>query len=178
MPEIGTERLLLRAWRESDLDPYARMCSDPEVMRYLPAPLDRRQSEEQIAGFVRHWEERGFGLWTVEHRATGAFVGFVGLLRVENWPEGGATEVGWRLERSFWGRGLATEGARASLRYGFEVLDLERIISITLPENAASRRVMEKAGMTLRGETRWKGREVVWYAAERGDREGRLPPDP
>ena len=117
-------------------------------------------------------------MWAVEHRATGAFAGFVGLLHVENWPEGGATEVGWRLKRSFWGRGLATEGARASLRYGFEVLDLERIISITLPENAASRRVMEKAGMTLRGETRWKGREVVWYDAERGDREGRLPPDP
>ena len=104
-----------------------------------------------------------------------AFVGFVGLLHVENWPEGGATEVGWRLERSFWGRGLAIEG---ELTLRFEVLDLERIISITLPQNAASRRVMEKAGMTLRGETRRRGHEVVWYAVERGDREGRLPPDP
>ena len=105
IPEIRTERLLLRAWRESDLDPYARMCSDPEVMRYLP----REGSEEQVASFVRGWEERGLGIWAVEHGATGAFVG---LLHQENWPEGEhKTEVGWRLERSFWGRGLATEGA-------------------------------------------------------------------
>ena len=168
IPEVETERLLLRAWRESDLDPYARMCADPEVMRYLPRLLNREQSEEQVAGFVRHWEERGFGLWAMEHRATGAFVGFVGLLRQENWPEGEhKTEVGWRLERSFWGRGLATEGARASLRYGFEEMDLEGIISFTLPENAASRRVMEKAGLTLRGEVLWKDHELVWYAIGR-----------
>ncbi len=113
MPEIETERLILREWRESDLDPYARMCSDPEVMRYLPGVLDREGSEEQIAGFVRHWEERGFGLWAVEHRATGTFIGFAGLLRQENWPEGEhKTEVGWRLDCSFWGWGLATEAAR------------------------------------------------------------------
>ncbi len=176
IPEVETERLLLRAWRESDLDPYARMCADPEVMRYLPRMLNREQSEEQVAGFVRHWEERGFGLWAVEHRATGAFAGFIGLLRQEDWSEGEhKTEMGWRLERSFWGRGLATEGARASLRYAFEDVDLGGI-SITLPENAASRRVMEKAGLTLRGETSWKGYGVVWYATDRREWEAGEPP--
>ena len=179
IPEIRTERLLLRAWRESDLEPYARMCSDPEVMRYLPHVLGREESEEQIASFIRGWEERGLGIWAVEHRATGAFVGFVGLMHQENWPEGEhKTEVGWRLERSFWGRGLATEGARASLRYGFEKMDLAGIISITLPENAASRRVMEKAGLTLRGETSWKGYEVVWYAVDREEWAGKVLPGP
>ena len=179
IPEIRTERLLLRAWRESDLDPYARMCSDSEVMRHLPRVLDREESEEQIASFVRGWEERELGIWAVEHRATGAFVGFIGLMHQEGWREREhKIEVGWRLERSFWGRGLATEGARASLRYGFEEMDLESIISITLAENAASRRVMEKAGLTSRGGTSWKGYEVVWYAVDREEWAGKVLPGP
>jgi RimJ/RimL family protein N-acetyltransferase len=104
----------------------------------------------------------------VEDKATSAFIGFIGLLYQEEWPEGEhKTEVGWRIDRLFWGRGLATEGALASLRYGFEELRLERIISIAHPANLASRRVMEKAGLTLRGETRWRGTDVVWYAIDR-----------
>ncbi len=168
MKEIETNRLRLRMWRGEDLAAYARMCADPEVMRHLSGVMTREQSDEQVARFVRHWEERGFGLWAAEHKADGAFIGFVGLLYSEDWPEGEhKTEVGWRLDRAYWNRGLATEGARASLRYGFEELGLGRIISITLPQNAASRRVMEKAGLTLRGETRWRGLDVVWYAADR-----------
>jgi RimJ/RimL family protein N-acetyltransferase len=168
MTEIETERLLLRRWRDEDRKPYARMCADPKVMRYLPATMSREESAEQIAGFVCHWEERGFGLWAVEEKASGEFIGFIGLMRHEDWHEGEhKTEVGWRLGRAYWGRGLATEGARASVRYGFEGLGLERIISITLPGNAASRRVMEKAGLTYRGETRWKGHDVIWYAIDR-----------
>ncbi len=143
MTEIETARLLLRPWRIDDLDPYARICADPEVMRYLSGTMTRQQTEEQIAQFMRHWEEHGFGLWAVEEKASGAFIGFIGLLYQEEWPEGEhKTEVGWRLDRSFWERGLATEGARASVRHGFERLDLERIISITVPQNGASRRVM------------------------------------
>ncbi len=168
MTEIETDRLLLRRWREGDLDAYARICADPEVMRYLPATLGWEESAEQMAWFERHWEERGFGLWAVEERASGEFIGFIGLVYHDGWPEGEhKTEVGWRLGRAHWGRGLATEGALASVRYGFEGLGLERIISITLPENAASRRVMEKAGLTYRGETRWRGNDVIWYAIDR-----------
>lgn len=162
--KIKTPRLLLRPWRKDDLDPYARMCADPEIMRYLPDTLTREQSEEQISRLVRHWEERGFGLWAAEVRATGRFIGFIGLQYSEDWPEGEhKTEVDWRLDRSYWGRGLATEGALASLRYGFEELGRERIIGITLRENEVSRRVMEKSGLALRGETRWRGFDMVWY---------------
>jgi RimJ/RimL family protein N-acetyltransferase len=168
MTEIETRRLLLRRWREGDLDAYARICADPEVMRYLPATLGREESAEQMAWFEQHWEERQFGLWAVEEKASGEFIGFVGLVYHYGWPEGEhKTEVGWRLGRAHWGRGLATEGALASVRYGFERLGLERIISITLPQNAASRRVMEKAGLTYRGETRWRGQDVIWYAIDR-----------
>ena len=97
MVKIETARLLLRPWRDEDLDPYARICADPLVMRYIGsgAPLTRRQSERQVARFVHHWEERGFGLWAVEDKATGAFIGRIGLHHHEDWPEGGhKTEVG------------------------------------------------------------------------------------
>jgi RimJ/RimL family protein N-acetyltransferase len=141
-------------------------------MRYMGggALLTREESEAQILRFVRHWDERGFGLWAVEHRASGAFVGFVGLAYQDGWSEGEhRTEVGWRLDRAYWGRGLATEGAVARVRYGLEDLGLERIISIIQPENLASRRVAEKSGLTLQGETRWRDDDVVWYAIDRPD---------
>jgi RimJ/RimL family protein N-acetyltransferase len=144
------------------------MCADPEVMRHFPYVLTREESEAQVGRFVHHWEERGFGLWAVEEKASGAFIGFVGLQYNEEWSEGEhKTEVRWRLDRAYWDRGLATEGARASLGYGFEVLELERIISFTVPENAASRRVMEKCGLVQRGEARWRGLDHVWYAIDR-----------
>jgi RimJ/RimL family protein N-acetyltransferase len=168
--EVETERLLLRPWRDGDVEPYARLCADPEVMRYIGdgSTLTRRVSEGQIRRFARHWEEHGYGLWAIEERRTGAFAGFVGLVYQEDWTEGKyKTEVGWRLDRAFWGRGLATEAARAGVDYGLEKLGLERVISIIQPKNAASRRVAEKAGLTLRGETRWRNGDVVWYAIDR-----------
>lgn len=138
-------------------------------MGHLPYVLTRGQSEAQVGRFVRHWDERGFGLWAVEEKASGAFIGFIGLQYNEEWSEGEhKTEVGWRIDRAWWNRGLATEGARASLGYGFEVLELERIISFTVPENAASRRVVQKCGFVLQqGETRWRGLNHVWYALDR-----------
>ena len=138
-------------------------------MRYIGSgSLTREQSKEQVSRFVRHWDERGFGLWAVEYRASGTFVGFVGLAYQGEWTEGEhKTEVGWRLDRACWGKGLATEGAVASVCHGFEEIGLERIISFIRPANLASRRVAEKAGLTLRGETRWRGNDVVWYAIDR-----------
>jgi RimJ/RimL family protein N-acetyltransferase len=137
----------------------------------------RDEVEEGIKKFIRHWEERRFGMWAMEEKASGSFVGFVGLLYQEDWPEGEhKVEVGWRLDRRFWGRGLATEGALVSLRYDFEERGLERIISMTVPENIASWRVMEKIGLTYQGETRWRGTDVVWYTIDRRDRPADLKP--
>lgn len=164
----GIETARLRMWRDEDLDAYARMHADPEVMRHLSGPMTREQSEEQVARFVRHWEERGFGLWAAEHKADGAFIGFVGLLDSEDWParstrprwDGGSiapTGTGARSRRAPW-------RASATVSNGSSAL-----ISITLPQNAASRRVIEKTGQTFRGETRWSGQDVVWYAIDRRD---------
>ena len=146
MIEIETRRLLLRGWRDADLAPYARICADSEVMRYIGSgsTLTAEQSGEQISRFVRHWKEHGFGLWATEEKATGSLLGFVGLAHQEDWAEDGHDlEVGWRLGREFWGRGLATEGAKASVAYGLDELGLETIISIIQPENRASRCVAE-----------------------------------
>jgi RimJ/RimL family protein N-acetyltransferase len=139
-------------------------------MRYIGSgkTLSREQSGAQVSHFLSSWEEHGLGLWAAEEKATGSFAGFVGLAFQGDWPEGEhKTEVGWRLDRRFWGRGLATEGALASLRYGFEERGLERIICIIQPANAASRRVAEKAGLNLQGEARWRDTNVIWYAADR-----------
>ncbi len=176
MVEVETERLLLRGWRDEDLEPYARICADPEVVRYMGrgAMMGRGQTAESVERYVRHWERYGYGLWAVEDKASGAFIGRIGLMYHDDWPEGEhKTEVGWLLDRAVWGRGFASEGALASLYYGFGDLGLERIISIAVPENQASRRVMEKAGLTQRGETRWKDLDVVWYAIDRGNWETR-----
>ncbi len=107
-------------------------------------------------------------MWAMEERATGRFVGRVGFLYHEDWIEDDEkVEIGWQIDRSSWGRGPTTEGARTSLRYGFEEVGLVRVISIPVPRNIASRRVMEKAGLTLRGETRWRDLDVIWYAIDR-----------
>ena len=179
MAEIETERLLLRHWRDQDLDAYARICADTEVTRYLGrGPLSREQSRQQLTRFAAHWQRWGYGLWAVEEKVSGMLVGRIGLIHHEEWHEGEGereVEVGWMLERSRWGRGLATEGALASLGYGFGVLGLARVISIVQPANAASRRVMEKCGLTLHGASRYRAVDVVWYAIDQATWRARQP---
>ena len=90
--------------------PYARMCADSDVMRYMPKTMTREESSQQVSQFISHWQQRGFGLWAVEEKASGAFIGRIGLMVHDDWPEGEhKTEVGWMLDRPHWGRGLATE---------------------------------------------------------------------
>ena len=171
VPTIETARLTLRSWRASDLNPYSRLVADPEVMRHLfafPGPLDRDQAREDVARIEGHWRQHGFGHWAVELKAARTLIGRIGLLHHPDWPEDADdVEVGWVLDRGFWGRGLATEGGIAAIRYGFAELGLPRIISFTSPSNVASRRVMEKVGLAFARETEWRGEQVVWYAGER-----------
>jgi RimJ/RimL family protein N-acetyltransferase len=147
--ELRTERLLLRQWREEDLEPFAALNADPETMRYFPAPPSREESDALAERAGRQIEEEGWGLWAVEVAGVAAFIGFVGLaapsFEAHFTP---AVEVGWRLAREHWRRGYATEAAGAALAYGFRQLDLAEIVSFTSPLNEPSWRVMERLGMS------------------------------
>jgi RimJ/RimL family protein N-acetyltransferase len=147
---IQTSRLLLRAWRPEDLPEYSRINSDPEVMRYLGGPLTSDETHAQVERFQRHWATWGYGRWAVEHLADGRLIGFVGLSNHPWYPD--EVEIAWRLDRAYWGRGLATEGAAAVLRHAFEELGLDSLISFADRDNVASWRVMEKSGLRLRSE--------------------------
>jgi|SRR5215212_8804007 len=146
---IETERLLLRDWKRSDEAPFAALNADSEVARYLGGPMTRHQSDDMVARIRGHWRQHGFGLYAAEVKETGAFIGFIGLAIPSFLPAVlPAVEVGWRLAREHWGRGYATEGARASLAHGFEELELRQIIALIDPDNAASIRVAERLDMT------------------------------
>lgn len=149
MDELSTERLLLRRWREADLVPFAAMNADPEVMEHFPAPLSRAESDALVEKIEAGFERHGFGLWALESRADGTFLGFTGL-SVPSFeaPFTPAVEVGWRLARFAWGHGYATEAARAALGVAFGELRLGEVVSFTSVRNVRSRAVMERLGMT------------------------------
>ena len=146
--ELRTDRLLLRRWIPADREPFAALNADPRVTEYLPGRLPRKESDAMIERLEGHFDRHGFGFWAVETE-DGSCAGFVGLsvprFEAAFTP---CVEIGWRLAARHWGRGYATEGARAALEFGFDVLGLEEVVSFTVPGNAASRRVMERIGMT------------------------------
>ena len=136
---MRTDRLLLRRWREDDVEPFARMNADPVVMEHFPSLLTREQSAAMVERIERHLDAEGFGLWAVEVPAVAPFIGFVGLQRVPFEAHfTPAVEVGWRLDPAHWGHGYATEAALACLDLGFGPLGLEEIVSMTTPGNARS----------------------------------------
>jgi len=147
-PVIATERLLLREWRDPDLEAFIVMNADPVVMRFFPETYSRERTRRFVARIGECWAERGYGLWAVERKDTAGFIGYVGL-----WPATfpahftPAVEVGWRLAADQWGQGYATEAARAALRYGFESVGLDEIVSFTSVTNERSWRVMERLRM-------------------------------
>jgi RimJ/RimL family protein N-acetyltransferase len=139
------EQVTLRQWRDSDLEPYAAMNADAEVMRYFPSLLTHDQSEASLVRQRTLIEQRGWGLWAVD--VDGAFAGFTGLaIPGFEAPFMPCVEVGWRLRREYWGRGVAYRGALQALDYGFTVLKLPEIVSFTAAVNAPSRRLMERLG--------------------------------
>jgi RimJ/RimL family protein N-acetyltransferase len=143
-PTLRTERLILRPWRDDDLEPFAALNADPQVMEYFPSLLSREQSDAMVARIRSHFEREGFGLWAVEVPGVAPFIGFTGLQRPAFMP---VVEVGWRLAHPYWRAGYATEAARASLAWGFANLDVAEIVAMVVPDNLRSQRVMEKLGM-------------------------------
>lgn len=152
-PTIQTERLLLRQWRDDDRDAFAALNADPVVMEHFPATLTRAESDAFVDRHSALIDQRGWGLWACEVRETGEFIGFVGLaVPVFDADFIPCTEIGWRLSASSWGRGYATEAARAVLDFAFDEIGLDDIVSFTYIGNHRSRRVMEKIGLVERGE--------------------------
>lgn len=147
--EISTSRLLLRQWRASDLEPFAQLNADPEVMEHFPATLSGEQSDQMVGRLNARIDEQGWGLWAVEAPGAAPFIGFVGLNQVPFEAHfTPAVEVGWRLARQFWGFGYATEAASAALDFAFEQLKCEQVVSFTASTNLRSMKVMQRLGMT------------------------------
>jgi RimJ/RimL family protein N-acetyltransferase len=157
--EVVTERLRLRRWRAEDRAPLAAINADPDVMRWVGAGrvLGRGLSDELVDRFGREWEQRGYGLWAVAWRddPAGGLLGFCGLTAPSFlWETAPSAEVGWRLARGAWGRGVATEAAEGALAFGFGEGGLREIVAVVAPENTRSLRVCEKLGMEPRPD-RW-----------------------
>lgn len=160
---LRTERLVLRPFAEDDVEPFAAINADPEVMRYIGdgAPRTPEQTRSAVAKTMRHWEEHGWGPLAVTVASTGEFIGFVVLAVPKFLPEIlPAVEVGWRIGRPHWGRGYAPEAAREAIRFAFEDRGMDRLVSCVHHDNAASVRVAEKLGMALERETVVPGLEV------------------
>jgi RimJ/RimL family protein N-acetyltransferase len=142
-PRLKTERLLLREFRAEDLGPDFEQAQDPNVQRFLGGVRSEYEAFRTMATHAGHWALRGFGQWAVERRSDGRFVGRVGLWEPPGWP---GPEVGWRLAREAWGRGYATEAARAAIGWAWTALGLERLSSMIVAENTASQRVAQRLG--------------------------------
>jgi ribosomal-protein-alanine N-acetyltransferase len=167
IPRIETARLLLRPFTEADLADYAeRIFADAEVMRYLPKRdlTPRERAERTSAVFNNHWSQRGYGVWAVTDKITGEFIGHGGLNFV---PEAGQVEVLYALRKDRWGQGFATEAARASVRVGFEYANLTNLIALAVPENIASRRVMEHLGFQYEKDVHYFGLDLVYTVLPR-----------
>lgn len=149
---ITTRRLVLRAWQEEDIPVFSEMCADPEGMAFLPKLLTVEETKQMVGRIVEHFEKHGFGLYAVEKKDTKTFIGYTGLMvaAFESFFTP-CIEIGWRIRRTEWNQGFATEAAKACLDYGFTHLGMEKVYSFTSVHNLASERVMQKIGLQREG---------------------------
>lgn len=170
MPVLETPRLYLATWQSEDWHEFQAITGDPRVMRLIGdgVPWTEEHTRQHVADQIRAMEARGYCLWKVLDKATGCIIGQCGL-KPWSHPENGnpEVEIGWWLAPEFWGRGLATEAARAALDYGLRVIGLERIVAIAYEENQASLRIMDKLGFRFEERFQENGRDAVKYAIYR-----------
>lgn len=163
MHEIETSHLRLRQFTLDDSDDLYRLYSNPELFKYMSneKPLLWEQTKEVINSFTENWQKHHFGVWAVIYKRNRKLIGHCGLKFLENSRE---VQIGYLLLKSYWGKGLGTEAATATLRFGFEVAKLEKIVAVAKPENIASRRVMEKVGMKYEKDAYYYENDVVYYS--------------
>ena len=151
---LTSKRITLRQWQADDLPAFAKMSASDAVMEYFPSPLSKDQSDQVAAKIKEKIARNGFGFWAMELNETGEFCGFVGLNIPEpELPFGPCLEIGWRLAEEFWGKGLATEGGRLALAFGFDHLNADEIVSFTTLNNQKSQAVMKRLDFEFENET-------------------------
>lgn len=168
IPIIDTNRLILRAFQSDDLEGYLQMVGDKETMRFIGTGmvLDRVNGFHSMSSILGHWHLRGYGLWAVEDKTSGALVGRVGFYNPEGWP---GLEIGWMIHRDYWGKGYATEAAQAALNWGMGSLNMDSVISCIQPANHPSIAVAERLGESFVREDRLQGIPILIYGISRED---------
>ncbi|MEW6736794.1 MAG: GNAT family N-acetyltransferase [Acidobacteriota bacterium] len=168
MSELNTERLHLRKFIPTDLEAFYQLNSDLEVIKYIRpgSPFTKAEVETWLKIKIRHWQEHHFGIWVMEYKQDNSIVGFCGLQYLENTSQ---VEVGYRLAKRYWQQGLATEAAKASIQYGFDIINLNEIVGITHPENLKSQRVLTKIGLSYRKEAYFYNTDVKYFSISRAE---------
>ena len=164
---LQIDGFIMRPIQFSDLDVLATIWADPEVTRFLPSqgiPISRENTEKSLQLFTEHWRQKGYGIWAIIDNISFQMSGYCGLRYLGELDE---FEVLYGLAREYWNRGIATQAARASISFAFSIAALERIISMVLPDNQASRRVIEKAGLSYEKEIHIFNLDVLYYAISR-----------
>jgi ribosomal-protein-alanine N-acetyltransferase len=166
--EVGTSRLCLRRFNKDDLDAYSTIMGDYEVGKWFPkgTGYTLEEAKRSLVSILEHWDKHGFGLWAVTDKEKKVLLGRCGLNLITETSE---VEVDFVVARDFWGRGYATEAAKAALIYGFDALKLDRIIALAKPENVASRRVIEKIGMRYVKHAEYWGITCAYYEISKAE---------
>lgn len=158
--------LIMRPLQSSDLDALATIWSDPEVTQFLPsrgAPISKEAAKKSLRNFIEHWEERNYGIWAIVQHVSSPMIGYCGLRYLDELKE---VEVLYALAKQYWGRGITTQAAKAAIAYGFNIAHLDRIIAMAFPENQASIRVMEKAGLKYEKQIHIFNLDAVYYSID------------
>ncbi|NQE32534.1 GNAT family N-acetyltransferase [Microcoleus asticus] len=171
MHEIETARLYLRQFTPEDLDELYRIYSDAEIMKYLTGVKTKEETAIAIHTMLQRWEQNNFGMWALVHKIDRKLIGRCGLAFLDKTPE---VELGYAIDKVYWNQGLATEASFASLNYGFQILNLDRIVAIARPENIASQRVIQKVGMKYEKNARYYETDVLYYSISRETYESKV----
>jgi ribosomal-protein-alanine N-acetyltransferase len=163
---LQIDGFMMRPLQHSDLEALAAIWADPDVTRFLPSrgvPISKENTEKSLQSFIEHWQQRGYGIWAIIENSSSQMIGYCGLRFLDELNE---VEVLYGLAKVYWGRGIATQAARAAVFYGFNVANLDKLIAMALPDNLASRRVIEKAGLQYEKQIHRLNLDVLYYTLQ------------